>query len=153
MRGDGNTIINSQPLTTPAFVVGQTGREEKENHHDIHCPNKCRGPIDRRSLVRVRGHKLSPTPTAIPRNQVLKSSLDQLLALSPSSQSKRPSLSPPSPPPPLHLTEMPSVEKAPSTLYDKIYADHLIEGQTIYIDRYVSWLAIFYIFHSFSLFF
>lgn len=33
---------------------------------------------------------------------------------------------------------MPSPEKAPSTLYDKIYADHLIEDQTIYIDRCVS---------------
>ena len=33
---------------------------------------------------------------------------------------------------------MPSVqEKTPSTLYDKIYADHLVEGHTIYIDRFV----------------
>ncbi|KAH0608564.1 uncharacterized protein H6S33_001698 [Morchella sextelata] len=33
---------------------------------------------------------------------------------------------------------MPSIkEKSPSTLYDKIYADHLIDGQTIYIDRHL----------------
>jgi len=33
---------------------------------------------------------------------------------------------------------MPSVqEKGPTTLYDKIYAHHLVDGQTIYIDRYM----------------
>ncbi|TGZ82603.1 hypothetical protein EX30DRAFT_370665 [Ascodesmis nigricans] len=33
---------------------------------------------------------------------------------------------------------MPSVqENTPSTLYDKIYADHLIDGHTIYIDRHL----------------
>lgn len=30
---------------------------------------------------------------------------------------------------------MPSVEKTPSTLYDKIYDDHVVDGHTIYIDR------------------
>lgn len=35
--------------------------------------------------------------------------------------------------------KMPSVqEQTPSTLYDKIYADHLIDGHTIYIDRFAS---------------
>ncbi|CAZ82820.1 unnamed protein product [Tuber melanosporum] len=33
---------------------------------------------------------------------------------------------------------MPSVqEKGPTTLYDKIYAHHLVDGQTIYIDRHL----------------
>lgn len=32
---------------------------------------------------------------------------------------------------------MPSVESAPSTLYDKIYADHVVDGHTIYIDRHL----------------
>lgn len=31
---------------------------------------------------------------------------------------------------------MPSLEKPPSTLYDKIYADHVVDGHTIYIDRF-----------------
>ncbi|KAI5818248.1 aconitase family-domain-containing protein [Pyronema omphalodes] len=32
---------------------------------------------------------------------------------------------------------MPAVEKTPSTLYDKIYADHVVDGHTIYIDRHL----------------
>ncbi|KAI5801574.1 aconitase family-domain-containing protein [Peziza echinospora] len=32
---------------------------------------------------------------------------------------------------------MPSIEKAPSTLYDKVYAAHLIADDTIYIDRHL----------------
>lgn len=32
---------------------------------------------------------------------------------------------------------MPAVESAPSTLYDKIYADHVVDGHTIYIDRHL----------------
>jgi len=30
---------------------------------------------------------------------------------------------------------MPVVKSAPSTLYDKIYADHVVDGHTIFIDR------------------
>ena len=30
---------------------------------------------------------------------------------------------------------MSAVEKTPSTLYDKIYNDHVVDGHTIYIDR------------------
>lgn len=32
---------------------------------------------------------------------------------------------------------MSTVEKTPSTLYDKIYSDHVVDGHTIYIDRFV----------------
>lgn len=38
---------------------------------------------------------------------------------------------------PYNLPTMPAVEKTPSTLYDKIYADHVVDGHTIYIDRHL----------------